>query len=114
MRVGGRKMIINQNILAILLTFFQICKNFYETLYTDETTSKVPATTEILNKIPSRKKISNGHFNVSEAKISLDEIMKSINSETNESPDNDGLTAEFYKHFFNELAPASSCPFRCL
>ena len=37
---------------------------------------------------------------------SLDEIIKSINSETNnKSPGNDGLTAEFYKHFSNELAP---------
>ena len=33
--------------------------------------------------------------------------MKSINSETNnKSPDNDGPTAEFYKHFPNELTPA--------
>ena len=37
---------------------------------------------------------------------SLDEIIKSINSETNnKSPGNDGLTAEFYKHFSNELTP---------
>ena len=41
--------------------------------------------------------------------MSLDEIIKSINSQTNESPGNDDLTAEFYKHFSNELAP-----FRCL
>ena len=32
--------------------------------------------------------------------------MKSINSETNSKPTgNDGLTAEFYKHFSNGLAP---------
>ena len=32
--------------------------------------------------------------------------MKSINSETNnKSPGNDGLKAEFYKHFSNEIAP---------
>ena len=38
--------------------------------------------------------------------MSLDKIVKSINSETNnKSPGDDGLTAEFYKHFSNELAP---------
>ena len=38
--------------------------------------------------------------------ISLDEIIKSIYSEANnKSPGNNGLTAEFYKHFSNELAP---------
>ena len=38
--------------------------------------------------------------------ILLDEIIKSINSETNnKSPANDGHTAEFHKHFPNELAP---------
>ena len=40
--------------------------------------------------------ISKEHFNLCEAKISFDEIIKSINSETNnKSPVNDGLTAEF-------------------
>ena len=39
--------------------------------------------------------------------INIDDIIKSINSETNNKPPgNDGLTAEFYRHFSNELAPA--------
>ena len=39
----------------------------------------------------------------------LDEIIKSIKSETNNrSPANDGLTADFYKHFSNELASVLS------
>ena len=38
--------------------------------------------------------ISNEHFNLCEVEISLDEITKSINSETNnKSPGNDSITA---------------------
>ena len=50
-------------------------------LYTKWTSTA--ATTEFVCKIPNRKKISNEHFNLCEAEISLDEIIKSINSETN-------------------------------
>ena len=57
--------------------------------------------------MPNRKKISNEHFNLFEAEIYLDAVIKSIHSETNNKPpSNDGLTAEFYSHFSNELAPA--------
>ena len=54
---------------------------------------------------PNGKKIYNEHFNLCEAEKSLDKIIKSINSETNNKPPgNDGLTAECYKRFSNELA----------
>ena len=97
-------MIINQNILAILRTFLNMEKN-YEKLYIKLTSTA--ATTEYLWKIPNRKKISNEHFNLCEAEISLDEIIKSINFETNNQPPcNNGLTAEFYKDSSNELALA--------
>ena len=84
-------MIMNQNILATLRTFLNLKKK---------------KKTEFIQKIPNRKKISNEHFNLCEAEISLDEIIKSVNSETNNKPPgNDGLTAEFHKHFSNERAP---------
>ena len=64
------------------------------------------ATTEFLGKIPNKKKISNEHFNLCEAERSLDEIIRSINSEIyNKSPVNDDLTPEFYKNVTNEPAP---------
>ena len=47
----------------------------------------------------NREKISNEQFNLCKAKISFDGIIESINSQTNESPGNDNLMAEFYKHF---------------
>ena len=56
------------------------------------------ATTEFFFKILNRKKISYEQFNLCEAAISLDEIIISINSETNNKPPaNDGVTAEFYR-----------------
>ena len=58
------------------------------------------ATTAFAIKIPNRKKISNQHFNLCDTEISLDEIIKSINFETNNKlPGNDDLTTEFYKLF---------------
>ena len=78
-------------------------KIFYENLYTRE---KIPksAINELLNKMPTNKKISNEHFRLCEADISLDEIINAINSEeNNKSPGNDGITAEFYKQFSNQL-----------
>ena len=73
-------------------------------LYTKLTSTAV--TTEFISKISNRKKISHEHFNLCQAEISLNEIIKSINSETNKKPPgNDGLTAKFYRHFSNELAP---------
>ena len=81
-------------------------------LYTKWTSTA--ATTEFVWKIPNRKKISYEHFNLREAEISLDEIMKPINSETkNKPPGNDGLAAEFYRHFSNELAPVLLGVYNC-
>ena len=65
--------IINRNILAILRTFLTL-KKTYQKLYTKRT-----STAEFVPKIPNRKKIINEHFNICEAEISLDEIIKSIN-----------------------------------
>ena len=45
-------------------------------------TSSTAATTEFVCKTLNRKKISNAYFNLFEAEISLDEIIKSMNSET--------------------------------
>ena len=58
--------IINQNILRTFLNLQKNKKN--EKLHIKQT--------EFLSKIPNIKKISNEHFNLCEAEISLDEIIK--------------------------------------
>ena len=66
-------------------TFFKVLERLFPT-------SKA-ATTKFLSKIPNRKKLSNDQFNLYEAKVFLDEIIKSINSQTNnKSSGNDALT----------------------
>ena len=95
-------MIINRNILAILRTLNPNLNslNLQKKLkhYTNWTSKA--ATTEFVCKITNRKKISNEHFNLCVTKISLDEIIKSTNSETNnKAPGNDGVTVEFYTFF---------------
>ena len=92
----------------------EICESFKNTFFiqhlqttaSDTKETSTVATNEYLCKISSRNKISNEYFNLCEAEISLDEIIKSINSEANNnSSSNDSLTAEFYKHFSHELSP---------
>ena len=61
-------MIINQNILASLLTFSNLQKNFYEKFYTKDATFKT-TTTEFLRQILNRKNISNEQIHLCEAKI---------------------------------------------
>ena len=73
---------------------------FYEKLYIKETTSEA-ATTVFLCKILNREKISNEDFNLCEAELSLDEIIKSINFQiNNKPPGNEDLKAVFYKKYF--------------
>ena len=61
-------------------------------------------------EIPIRKKISNQYLIF--VRLKYLEIIKSINSETNNKPPgNDGLTAEFYRHFSKWT---NSCSFRRL
>ena len=83
--------IINQNSLAILRKFLNLKKKKKKLKRTS-----TAATIEFVRKIPNRMKISNEHFILCEAEISLVEIIKPINSETNKPPRNDGLKAEFY------------------
>ena len=60
-------MIINQNILATLLTF-QICKKIYMRNFTPDTTSKT-VTIKFFSKILNKKNISNEQFHLCETKI---------------------------------------------
>ena len=62
----------------------KLAKNYYEKIYTKEATSNA-CTSKLFSKTSNRRKISNEQCNLYEARISLDEIVKSINSQTNNS-----------------------------
>ena len=68
---------INQNILSVLWTFWNLQKQHYEKLYTKETISKAK-TTEFLSKISNRKEIFDEDFKLCKAETCSDEIIKSI------------------------------------
>ena len=79
-------------------------KTLYKKLYTKDITSKT-ATAEHFSAISNRMKISNKLFHHCQANNFLENVTKSINSQTkNKSPGNDSLTATLYKHFSNELS----------
>ena len=64
------------------------------TTASDTKQTSAVAFTECVSEIPNRKKIYNEHFNLCEVETSLNEIIKSVNSEiNNKSLSNDGLTA---------------------
>ena len=76
--------------------------NFVRTLGRKESAEKPP---RLSSQYLNIKKMFNEHLHICEAEISSDEIIKSINSETNnKSPGNNRLRAHFSKHFLNELA----------
>ena len=78
---------------------FNSAKRIYEKLSATETTSEA-VSTKFLSKVSDIKKISDVQFNLSEVKIYLDEIIKSVNFQTSHKhPGNNDLTAEFYKHY---------------
>ena len=87
-------MIINQYIVAILRKFLYLQKRFMK----NSTPRKLPLLLLLnaLGKFITERKYLMNIFNLREAKISLEEIIKFINCETNnKSPGNDGLIAEF-------------------
>lgn len=76
---------------------------FYTELYTDE---GVDATAQdiLLNNLD--KKLPDGYINKCEGLLSLEEATKAIKAfKNNKSPGHDGLSAEFYKTFWDILGP---------
>ena len=96
-------MMINQNILAIIRAFLNMQKKFMK----NSTPSQLPQPV-LLNFLAKfltdRKYLTNTLIVVRQKYLQI--FIKPINSEANnKSPGNDGLTAEFYNYFSNELTP---------
>ena len=99
---------INQNILR---TFSNLQKS-YEKLHTKKNSA---AESEFLGKLSNIKRISNEHFNLCEAEISLDEIIKfRWNHKILKKTTNLQVMMAIKQSFKNTFKWTSSCPFRCL
>ena len=82
--------------LATVMIFLSQLKTFIQ---------KRPAIAKHLSKTYNKKKISNKQFHHCEANIVLENVSKSINSQTNiKSSGNDSLIAKLYKRVSNELS----------
>ena len=97
-------MIIHKNTLSNSKDIIKSAKNFMKNFTPRRQLPKL-LLSSFLSKIPNRKKRRNERFKLSKAKISLNDVIKSINSHTNNKfPGNNDLTAEFYIYFLNKLA----------
>lgn len=80
------------------------CSNFYGNLYSSQYDEAVA--TSYLTSIKDLKMIDSNDKAYCDAPFTLKEALDSIDSlKNNKSPGTDGLTAEFYKCFSNQLAP---------
>lgn len=80
------------------------CANFYSNLY--HLNFSEEATCTFLESVKNCKTISRDDSNLCDSEITLLEVNNSIiELKNNKSPGTDGLTAEFYKQFSEELSP---------
>ena len=92
-------MIKNENIVATLSIFWSQLKTLRKSSIQKRQTSRT-AIAELLSKISNKKKISNKQFHRCQAKIFLEKVTKSINSQANmKSSGNDSLTTNFITTF---------------
>ena len=85
----------------------EICEIFKTTFFIQPLRTTVCDSERLLfmTSFLQKENFCSLHFNICQTQISLDKILKSINSKTNnKSPGNGGLTVELYKHFSKELA----------
>ena len=98
-------MITNQNTLSNPKDIIKSANNFMKNFTPRRQLPKL-VLLNFLAKFLTKRKYIRIDLSFFEAKISLDDIIKSINSHANNKvPGNDSLTAEFYILFSNKLAP---------
>ena len=89
------------NELDGIKNILSIQRNFYEKLYASE----VLNTVEDKRFLKTGRKLSQESSSLLEKRFSMDELKSAISMmKDNKTPGPDGLSVEFYKAFFNELA----------
>ena len=84
-------------------TILQECRAFYRNLYSKNKTVNPNYHPDFFTRVPAPK-LTAQQKSFCDAKITLDELFKTLKSfRKNKSPGLDGLTAEFYVTFWDQL-----------
>ena len=79
-------------------------KEYYENLLSSKFNNKNVSNEKFFTDMPNIPQLTNQQKQSCEGKISINECTKILKTfSENKSPGNDGLTIEFYKHFWNKI-----------
>ena len=98
-----RKLFVEENEITDHKEISKNIKAFYETLFKQNFSKTNAEKQRFLNSL-STKKLKNEQYDLCENKITETDLFNSMTSmKNNKTPDNDGLTKEFEKTFWDEL-----------
>lgn len=96
----------NGNIVSNQSEILKIERSFYAKLYAEENNKSPDEMVEYISNTNTKHKLTKDESRNCDGYITLEELTSAVNNiKPNKSPGMDGLSANFYKTFWNELGP---------
>ena len=96
----------NGSIITNQTEILNMEKHFYENLYSENNEKNYDDTFEYINKTELQRKLTRKESSVCDGYVTLDELTNAVNNlKLNKSPGIDGLSTNFYRHFWKYLGP---------